>query len=642
MNFLKTIVGISLFGISNAFGAVDVPDEPVDTIAIDEIEITANRLVNFTNGAKIQKIYQSEIIPYNSSNLSELFSQVTTVSVKSYGISGLSNISLRGMTSKHTAVLWNGFNLQNSMNGGHDMNCIPSFLIDEIDIQYGGSGALFGSGAVGGVIHLISSLKLNEGIDIRYNQSYGSFSNFFEGLKFNISNDKTASSTRIYHKSGENDFEFVNTQEFGKPKVKQQNSSALQYGILQSNLFRINENQKIITNIWAQSLYREVPAMMTNTNSLANEYSELFRFSTLWNRNTEFNSWFARVYLNYESLIYKDPLIGLISEMDNSSFVSEIENKFTISNNFIFNTGLNYNFEQVETQNYSKTNSRNRTALFTSIKYINNSNTFTSVLSFREELVNKAFTPLTLSLNSKYFITKYVNINSTVSKTYNYPAFNDLYWNPGGNPGLKNENGWSEDLGFGILLKNNSRQLLLGITVFNSNLENMVVWLPTTSTYWTAENVEKLWSRGIESQINYNYKLNKLYIGIDLKYSYIKSTYEESENTESVSVGKQLLYIPYHKGNGILSLTYKWINLKYYQNYTGERFITKDNSQSIAPFWIADLSLGSNVKLKNSEIHLNFKINNIWNATYQVMAFYAMPLRYYSISLSYNFNKPFN
>ena len=30
----------------------------------------------------------------------------------------------------------------------------------------------------------------------------------------------------------------------------------------------------------------------------------------------------------------------------------------------------------------------------------------------------------------------------------------------------------------------------------------------------------------------------------------------------------------------------------------------------------------------------------IWNETYEVMAFYAMPLRYYSISLSYNFIKP--
>ncbi|OFX23455.1 MAG: hypothetical protein A2041_01720 [Bacteroidetes bacterium GWA2_31_9b] len=642
MNYLKTVLVISLFWVNNTFAVSITPDEPIDTIAIDEIEITANRLVNFTNGAKIQKIEQSEIESFNSSNLSELFAQITPVSVKSYGVSGLSNISLRGMTSKHTAVLWNGFNLQNSMNGGHDMNCIPSFLIDEIDIQYGGSGALFGSGAVGGVIHLTSNLKLNEGIDIKLNQSYGSFDNFFEGLKFNISNSKIASSTRIYHKSGENDFEFVNSQQFGKPIVKQQNSSALQYGILQSNLFKLNEKHKIVTNIWAQSLYREVPAMMTSSNSLANEYSDLFRFSALWNRNNENSSWYARFYYNYEFLKYQDPLIDLISEMNNSSIVGEIENKFTIANNFIFNIGLNTTFEKVITKNYLKDSDRNRTALFTSIKYINNSNTFTTVLSFREELVNKEFTPFTLSLNSKYFITKYVNINSTVSKTYNYPTFNDLYWNPGGNPDLKNENGWSEDLGFEILLKSNSKRLLLGTTVFNSNLENMVVWLPTTSTYWAAENVEKLWSRGIESQINYNHKIDKLNIGIDLKYSYIKSTYEESENTESSSVGKQLLYIPFHKGNGILSLTYKWINLKYFQNYTGERFITKDNSQSIDPFWIADLSVGGSLKLKNSELNINFKINNIWNETYQVMAFYAMPLRYYSISLSYNFNKPIN
>jgi len=629
MKFLKNITFILLFW-GNCIYASDLPiDIPSDTIALDEIEITANRLVNFTTGSKVQKINSSDIIPYNTSSLSDLLSELTTVSVKSYGLTGLSSVSLRGMSSKHTAVLWNGFNLQSSMNGGVDMNTLPSFLIDEIDIQYGGSGALFGSGAIGGVIHLNNSLKLDKKIELGYNQSFGSFNNFFEGLKFNYSNKKFASSTRIYHNSGKNDFEFINTQQFGKPKVKQENSASKQYGVLQSNLIKINSNQSLTTNLWAQDYYREIPAMMTSSISAANENSELLRFSAAWNRNGEISSWYSRLYYNYESLVYRDSLIDLVSKMKNYSLIGEIENKISLKNNFLLNTGINNTYDKVNTANYGTDQYRNRTAIYSSLKYFNNPKTFAAILSIREELVDNEFTPFTFSLSSRYHVNKFINLNTNISKNYNLPALNDLYWAPGGNPDLKSENGWSEDLGINLNHSFSQNLLNIEISAFNINLNNHIIWLPTSSSYWSAENVEKLWSRGIETSLNYTYKVSDFKLSTNFLYTYTKSTYEKSENTEESSVGKQLMYIPEHKGNAGLKASYKWLNVRYIHSCVGRRYITKDNSGSVDPYQVADLTIGGVFKLKASDLNINFKINNIWNETYEVMAFYAMPLRYY-------------
>jgi vitamin B12 transporter len=298
MKNLKNIALIILLSGNCAF-AYNLPDdEPVDTINLEEVEITANRLVNFTIGAKVQNINSADITPYNTSSLSELLSEISSISIKSYGATGLSSVSLRGMSSKHTAVLWNGFNLQSSMNGGTDMNTFPSFLIDQINIQHGGSGALYGSGAVGGVIHLNNFLNLDNKFEIAYNQDFGSFNNFFEGLKINYSNEKFASSTRIYHDYGKNDFEFINTQEFGSPTVKQENSETKKYGILQSNKIKINSSQSITTNIWAQDYYREIPAIITNSSSAANEDWELVRLFAAWSKNGTTTSWYARIYYN--------------------------------------------------------------------------------------------------------------------------------------------------------------------------------------------------------------------------------------------------------------------------------------------------------------------------------------------------------
>ena len=637
MKFFKIILILSCLSIGKAFGD-DPEDLPVDTIALEAIEISANRLVNFTTGAKIQSITPDIKNDYSSSNLSELFAQITPISIKSYGVAGLSNVSLRGMHSKHTAILWNGINLQNSMNGGFDMNSIPTFIIDDINIQYGGSGALFGSGAVGGIIHLNNNLNLDNKFELGYNQQLGSFDNYFEGLKVNYSNKKFASSTRIYHKYGKNDFPYINTQQFGKPEVKQENSASTQYGILQSNLFKINNKQKISTNIWIQHHDLEIPAMMTNSSSEQNQNSDILRLSAMWNKNGKISSWYSRVYYNYESLIYKNPQISLISKMNNYSIVGEIENKTSIGNNFLLNIGLNNTFQKAVTVNYGDDKKRNRVAAFTSLKYFNTSNTFATVLSFREELVDNNFTPFTFSLSSRYFFHKNININTNISRTYNLTTFNDLYWVPGGNPDLKPEKGWSEDLGLNFTYPFSNHLITFNTSVFNINLNNHIIWIASGAN-WSAENVEKLWSRGLESDIKYDYKNNDWQLGFNAMYNYTSSTYEESENTEASSVGKQLLYIPVHKGSGNLNLSYKGIRLNYIHNFVGRRYITKDNSSSTDPYMIGDLSISTKLHLKSSAAHIQFKINNIWNETYEVMAFYAMPLRYYSISLTYNFNK---
>jgi len=622
------------------------PDDeiPSDTIRLDEVQITANRLVNFAVGSKIQKIKTTEISNYYSNNLSDLLAETTGISVKSYGSTGVSSIALRGMSSKHTAVLWNGMNLQSNMNSVVDMNAIPSFLIDEIDIQHGGSGALFGSGAVGGVVHLNTKLKFDNTFNIQYNQSIGSFENYFEGLKVKTSSEKFANSTRIYHKYGKNDYDFVNTQQFGQPTVSQENSVSKQYGILQSNAVRVDDRNQIHSNIWYQQHYNEIPALITDLNpSEQNQDTENLRASLVWNYNREKSSWFTRFYYNYQAQTYRNPSINLISEMDNTVIIGEIENKTSLGNSFLLNTGINNTYDIVKTSNYGNNKYRNRTALYASLKYFNSDKSFASILSIREELVDDKLTPFTFSLSSRYFITNDLNINVNISKNYNIPGFNDLYWIPGGNPNLKTETGWSEDLGLTWQKSFNHHSILIEISGFNINLNNHIIWVPSGSSgNWSAENVEKLWSRGIESGISYGLKFNDFALSTGFQYYYTKSTYEESENTDPAVVGKQLMYIPKHKGSGEIKLTYKWIHLRYIHNYVGNRYIIKDNSDLVDNYDLADASIGGILKLKTSEILLNFKVNNIWNTTYQVMANYAMPQRYYTLCITYNFNKQKN
>ena len=146
---------------------------------LNEVIITGNRFLNFSTGTNIKKT-DSSILQINRNNfITDILQQQSLISIKSYGGGSLANASVRGSGPEHTAILWNGFNLQSSMNGQSDIALLPALFADELYVQYGGSGAVWGSGVVGGALVLNNSCKFNDGTKIQVN----SIGNCFLGAR---------------------------------------------------------------------------------------------------------------------------------------------------------------------------------------------------------------------------------------------------------------------------------------------------------------------------------------------------------------------------------------------------------------------------------------------------------------------------
>jgi iron complex outermembrane receptor protein len=131
---------------------------------IDQVLIQAEvRTIHLHQGLKHESIDSTTLA--NSLNLSaaEILNRMSSVYIKSYGGSGLASSSFRGGSANHTAILWNGFNLQSPVTGMMDLSLIPAGLFNSMSLQYGGKSAVWGSGAVGGAIHLRSQADFNTG-----------------------------------------------------------------------------------------------------------------------------------------------------------------------------------------------------------------------------------------------------------------------------------------------------------------------------------------------------------------------------------------------------------------------------------------------------------------------------------------------
>ncbi|MFA6924551.1 MAG: TonB-dependent receptor plug domain-containing protein [Bacteroidales bacterium] len=633
-----------LAGIIAGFQSYSQKTKFSDTVKIKEVTITSTRLQNYTVGNKIQTIDSAALKNNATYSLSELISSQTQVQINSYGPGAQASPSFRGSGAAHTAVLWNGFNIQDVLFGSIDFSQIPGFFLDEVKIQAGGAGALYGSGAIGGAINLNNNLFFNKGLKTSFITSYGSFSNYFNGAECRISEKKFSASVKVFDHSMKNDFEYSLN---GAPKQKLINSATKQQGALIDYALALNEKQKLTAHIWFNNNEHKLPFDSYMMPGKAIQTDNSIRRTIEWNRIDDKSEFFLRTayFNNYQK--YDDIALNSVSNYNSSTSITEFENNYKFSSSFKLNSGLNYTHDKGESPNLDNTHIRDRSTIFSSLKYNTLNNKFKTVLSLREEIVNSIVSPLTYSFGFDGEIIKGLNLKGNVNKSYRIPTFNDLYWfDPVymmfGNPKLKDEEGLNEELSLNYNINKKNILFEVGATGFNSNVSNWILWQPVENSFiWTPMNVDTVWSRGVEFNFNFEYKTGSFFAKLSGMYTVLKTT-NESKLADSTIKNKQLIYVPENKAVANLVIGYKRFAVTYSHNYIGKRFADAANTTSVDEYNIGNVILSKVFVYKDYDFTIDFHINNVWAQSYQVMQYYPMPGRNYQIGLKINFNKPNN
>jgi len=603
-----------------------------DTLVTDEVVVVANRLQNFSAGSKIQNIDSSTLAQYKSANLSDVLNNESGIFIKSYGMGSMATSSVRGAGASQTITLWNGFNLNSPMNGMLDLALIPLGFSNSVSVQYGGAGALWGSGAMGGAIHLNFVPKFNQGTNVSADFTVGSFSNYSQQVALSISKKKVISSLRFFNSSAKNYFPFYNNFLLDNPLVKQSNAERKSNGVLSENAVLLGKH-KLNLIFWYQINDRNIPPSMVQNVASDNQKDESYRLSSEWQYQQGRWIYFVRSAFFDERFNYN----GLHSK--SSTLIAESETKYCVKNQCL-NIGLNNTYAAAKADNYANNPYQNRTALFVSYKIAALKNKLLFTASVREELMNGKALPFTYSAGSDVKINKWLSAKVSFSKLYRVATLNDLYWVPGGNLNLKSEEGFSQDLSLKLHIdRKNKMALSIDATLFNRNTTNQIVWLPS-SGFWTPQNMVDVWSRGVETSSKFKVQCSKLKIQFSLLTNYVLATNEASKSENDASVGKQLIYVPRYSGQAKIQAEYKGFLLSYTHSYTGYRFTSTDNSQYLSPFYVANVYLAKSMKFKEHQLSFFLQIDNLFNTQYQVLSVRAMPMRYYQFGCSIKLIKP--
>ncbi len=616
-------------------------DTTSKTYDLKAVEINANRM-QFAPEINIQKFDQKLLQSRAADGLQSLLADYANVNIRSYGYSGLSNVSMRGASSSQTAVLWNGFNLQDPLNGGVNLLLFPLFFVDNVSVQKGGSAALFGSGAMGGVISLENQMSFNKGLGIGLFTSLGSFENMQYGASVRYSGKKAVFLIKAFHKEGKNDFPFTNTEQFGKPEVRQNNAALTQWGLLQENAFQIGKKQILNTHFWYQKTDHQLPPNMTQISSQKSQLDESIRGSIDWNYYS--NNWqiTLRNGTFYNQLNYSDPETKIYTNHQSISNISEAETNFKLrKQKDLLNAGLNYTYERGLSEAYSANAYRNRFALFASYQW-----QFAKKISLtgsgRKEYVDHRFTPFTFALKLSAKKIGGFQFFAQFAQNYRIPTFNDLYWFDGmarGNPDLKDESSWNLEAGSAYLKELGNNAFMVKVSIFNSYYTNLIQWVPVQGV-WMPTNQQEVWSRGAEIRLNYSYRSKKWMTKVGASYSYIHSTLEKKAENEPESIlHKQLILTPMHQANFNVKLQYRAWGLEFIQDILGKQYITADHTDWMEAYTLGNLILSWENKVFKQPLAISFRWNNIWNTVYQTMPSYAMPLSSYELSVRFSFNQ---
>lgn len=608
-----------------------------DTIKIKTIDVIAEK------PPEAYKVSQLDSIAIRqSTNLSELLNTNSPIFVKTYGSGSLASVSFRGTGASHTSVLWNGVVLNSPMNGQVDFSLFPTPFVDNVELNYGASGLINGTGALGGSVAMNNSIKFNKGHHTSLQQNIGSFGTSISNGKFGYANQKWFLESQLYYNTSKNNFTYTNIALKENPKTTQSNAETEQFG-LQQAVFRKFRSSKLGVRFWYFNSDRQLPNNMLVNNDIGSQsetqVDESYRTIIEWSGFTSRLSYkITSAYLK-DKLIYNNETSKIHSNSNTYIYDNKVITSYYLNNNFIIKNNISIRYELARADGFIESHNRfNNHWLLGINKQIKrfDASVFNRFVWVGDQ--TQLISP-SIGLQYKLLHNKNLKVKANAAINYNYPTFNDLYWSIGGNENLTPEKSEMIELGLNYVKTINKSTMNTELTTFYSHVYDWIIWLPTSSSIWSPTNLREVENKGLEYSLKLNTSYHKLKISFNSNYAYTLSTNLKAKNNYDNSVNKQLIYVPYHQINYLLVLALKNYQFSYTYNYTGKRFISTDNNWYLPANFISNIRLSKTVKINpKTGVDMGFKINNLFNQDYQAMAWRAMPGRNYLFTFTFQFN----
>ena len=587
------------------------------------VVVSDANLKKYSNSQSVLKLNDS-VIGKNEALLTDLLNFNSTIYFKEYGRGMLSTVAFRGTTSSQTAVIWNGININSQMNGSTDFNTISGSDYNSISVKAGGGSVIYGSGAVGGTVHLNTDLAFYNKFENSLRLDYGSFNTIGINYKTSISNKKWSTQIGFSKNSSTNDYKYLNQYNWKGEQRWNQNG---QYDVitLSANAgYKINDKNSL-------KLYTQTSNTDRNT-SLVSESETKSKYVNGFNRNLlEYDGDFGRFKTNLKTAYifenykyYADNSSNIYTYGKTESLTTKADLGYQLLESLQVNGILDYN----RTKGYGSGFGDNVREISSAALLIKQdiSADWKNEFGVRKEFTDNYKSPVLFSAGTSYQFGKLYNLKLNVSRNFRIPTFNDLYWEQGGNPNLKPESSYQAEIGNVFTIKNFS----LTQTFYYIKIKDLLQWVPGANGIWSPQNTDKVNSYGAETLLSWKKSFGKNNLTANATYAYSIS--------ENVETKKQLFFVPFHKVTAAIAYSRNNISANYQFLYNGFVYTQADNDPEkiVSAYTVSNIGVDYDFKLLSS-FKVGIQVLNVWNTFYQSLEYRPMPGRNYNLYLNFKF-----
>ena len=596
-------------------GLCNVVQAQLDSLQkLDEIFLSDTKLVQYATGIKIEKLNDS-IVNKNPISLTGLLAFNSNIYFKENGFGMVASPSFRGTNASQTAVVWNGININSPLNGQTDFNTLHTLNYNDVSIRSGGGSVQYGSGAIGGSIHLNNNLPFNSHFNTRVRASYGSFNTKTTNIVSSFGSSKFSVNFGLAYVASYNDYKFLGTNKVNENGAYNNKTLNLNLGYFLS--------EKDILKLYHQSFEGERELSGTLVTTSRSKYEdENYRTMLEWTHvSKRAVSKLKAVHLFEAFKYYENKTSTMFSFGKVNTFIANHNFNYCLSNALRFKSILELNYFNAAGSSFGDPMRSAFSA--TALMHHKLSNKVSYNINIRQDVTSDFKNPLLFSVDGLYSISRNYAIMLNGSKNFRIPTFNDLYWQSGGNLNLRPETSYQLDFGQRFSFKDFNIKL----NTYYIKTEDLIQWRPDASGVWSPINVAKSQSYGAELEAGYSIKYKRNQFSLRGNYSYTVS--------EDLETKAQLIYVPFHKGNISFAINRGLFNMFYQHLFNGEVFIIGDKLDG---FHVANSGLGYLLNSKGKvNYSLDLRVNNLYNKNYQSVALRPMPNRNFQIITTIKF-----
>lgn len=618
---------------------------------INPVTVTATRERSFVSDvpASVEVLSARELTLRNIQEISQAIQGVPGVSSNAYGgLGDLKTASIRGSSSSQVLILVDGQRLNDAQTGGVDLSSISVGSIEQIEIVRGGTSALYGADAVGGVINILTKTKAREtGVEGGANLLAGSWGTRGVSLSADYALENFFSLFSYKFLQSDGDFPF-HTPTGGE--LRRRNGDMLMHGLFGKGTIDLGEGgmAKLLTLSGEYFLSRSgVAGTIDAPKTNARQKNERESINLAYEQRilSPYNTLSVQSYFNNLVYAFDDPasFVPQHSNNHNTAWGAEARVRIVLTDWDVLTAGYAYRGDFLTGTSLQLSKSRGMHSLFGQMEL---APLLGSEFFFRKIIAIPAvrwdqFSDFGGQVSPKLGVVIstgegwQASVKANYGRSFRAPGFNDLYWPKDaysvGNPNLKPEHGTDFDVG-AMFRYPFFPGVALDLTYFKNSITDMILWHQGPLGIWSPENVGKADIQGVELKAALSPWGDLLQFGWN--YTYLDARNKTQDRTQ---YDMQLPYRARHAHN--FSLRFGQAGLYALLDYssTGKRFTTTANTDLLLPYHLINAILGYKMRFDPLSLDAKLEVRNLENTEYQAMEGFPMPGREVRLSLAVKF-----